>query len=66
MTPNVSLPMYNLPEMRADNSRFWEALRELLVEAGLRDRGPLSNRSSNLAGLVRASTSILIMAPSTS
>lgn len=37
MTPNVSLPMYNLPEMRADNARFWEALRELLVEAGLRD-----------------------------
>ena len=66
MTPNVSLPMYNLPEMRADNARFWEALRELLVEAGLRDRGPLSNRLSNLAGLVRASTSILIMAPSTS
>jgi hypothetical protein len=29
--------MYNLPEMRADNARFWEALRELLVEAGLRD-----------------------------
>ena len=23
--------------MRADNARFWEALRELLVEAGLRD-----------------------------
>ena len=37
MTPNVSLPMYNVPEMRADNARFWEALRELLVEAGLRD-----------------------------
>lgn len=37
MTPTVSLPMYNLPEMRADNARFWEALRELLVEAGLRD-----------------------------
>jgi hypothetical protein len=31
-----------------------------------RYRGPLSNRSSNLAGLVRALTSILIMAPSTS
>jgi hypothetical protein len=29
--------MYNLPEMRAVNARFWEALRELLVEAGLRD-----------------------------
>jgi len=37
VTPNVSLPMYNLPEMRVDNARFWEALRELLVEAGLRD-----------------------------
>ena len=23
--------------MRADNARFWEALRELLIEAGLRD-----------------------------
>ena len=37
MTPNVSLPIYNLPEMRADNARFWEVLGELLVEAGLRD-----------------------------
>ena len=37
MTPTASLPMYNLPEMRAVNARFWEALRGLLVEAGLRD-----------------------------
>ena len=37
MTPIVSLPMYNLPEMRAVNARFWEALRGLLVEAGLPD-----------------------------
>ncbi len=37
MTPTVSLPMYNLPEMRTVNARFWEALRGLLVEAGLRD-----------------------------
>jgi ABC-type phosphate/phosphonate transport system substrate-binding protein len=37
MTPTASLPMYNLPEMRAVNTRFWEALRGLLVEAGLRD-----------------------------
>jgi hypothetical protein len=29
--------MYNLPEMRAVNARFWDALRGLLVEAGLRD-----------------------------
>jgi ABC-type phosphate/phosphonate transport system substrate-binding protein len=29
--------MYNLPEMRHANARFWEALRGLLVEAGLRD-----------------------------
>jgi hypothetical protein len=29
--------MYNLPEMRAVNARFWEALRGLLLEAGLRD-----------------------------
>ena len=29
--------MYNLPEMRAANARFWEALRGLLAEAGLRD-----------------------------
>lgn len=33
----ASLPMYNLPEMRAVNARFWEALRGLLLEAGLRD-----------------------------
>ena len=30
MTPNVSLPMYDLSEMRADNARFGEALRGLL------------------------------------
>ena len=37
MSASVSLPMYNLPEMRPVNLRFWEALRELLGEAGLRD-----------------------------
>jgi ABC-type phosphate/phosphonate transport system substrate-binding protein len=37
MTLTASLPMYNLPEMRAVNARFWEALRGLLAEAGLRD-----------------------------
>jgi ABC-type phosphate/phosphonate transport system substrate-binding protein len=37
VTPTASLPMYNLPEMRAVNARFWEVLRGLLVEAGLRD-----------------------------
>jgi ABC-type phosphate/phosphonate transport system substrate-binding protein len=37
MSATVSLPMYNLPEMRLVNLRFWEALREVLVEAGLRD-----------------------------
>jgi hypothetical protein len=37
VTRTASLPMYNLPEMRAVNARFWEALRGLLVEAGLRD-----------------------------
>jgi ABC-type phosphate/phosphonate transport system substrate-binding protein len=36
MTPTASLPMYNLPEMRLVNARFWEALRGLLIEAGLR------------------------------
>jgi ABC-type phosphate/phosphonate transport system substrate-binding protein len=35
MMRTVSLPMYNLPEMRPVNARFWEALRGLLVEAGL-------------------------------
>jgi ABC-type phosphate/phosphonate transport system substrate-binding protein len=29
--------MYNFPEMRAANARFWEALRGLLIEDGLRD-----------------------------
>jgi len=37
MTTLVSLPMYDLPEMRAANARFWEALRGLLIEAGLKD-----------------------------
>ena len=48
----ASLPMYNLPEMRAANARFWEALRGLLLEAGLPDmpetltfeRGPVPPR----------------------
>jgi len=52
MTALVSLPMYNLPEMREANARFWAALRGLLIEAGLRDvpetlvfdRGPVPPR----------------------
>jgi ABC-type phosphate/phosphonate transport system substrate-binding protein len=52
MTTLVSLPMYNLPEMREANARFWEALRGLLIEAGLKDvretlvfeRGPVPDR----------------------
>jgi ABC-type phosphate/phosphonate transport system substrate-binding protein len=35
--PSASLPMYNLPEMRPVNAAFWDALRGLLEEAGLRD-----------------------------
>src|SRR5271163_1838083 len=35
MTATASLPMYNFPEMRQVNARFWEALRGLLLEAGL-------------------------------
>ncbi len=31
----ASLPMYNFPEMRAVNARFWDALRGLLLKAGL-------------------------------
>jgi ABC-type phosphate/phosphonate transport system substrate-binding protein len=37
MTATASLPMYNFPEMRDANARFWEALRGLLIEAGLDD-----------------------------
>jgi ABC-type phosphate/phosphonate transport system substrate-binding protein len=52
MAAHVSLPMYNLPEMRAANARFWEALRGLLIEAGLKgppetllfERGPVPLR----------------------
>jgi ABC-type phosphate/phosphonate transport system substrate-binding protein len=52
MAPFASLPMYNLPEMRPANTRFWEALRGLLLEAGLDDapenlvfeRGPVPPR----------------------
>jgi len=48
----VSLPMYNLPELRAANASFWQALRCLLIEAGLKDvpealifeRGPVPPR----------------------
>jgi ABC-type phosphate/phosphonate transport system substrate-binding protein len=52
MSALVSLPMYNLPEMQAANARFWDALRGLLIEAGLGDvpeelvfaRGPVPDR----------------------
>ena len=52
MTLTASLPMYNLPDMRDANARLWEALRGLLVKAGLRgvpealifDRGPVPER----------------------
>jgi ABC-type phosphate/phosphonate transport system substrate-binding protein len=52
MTALVSLPMYNFPEMRAENARFWQALRGLLLEAGLEnvpetlvfERGPVPPR----------------------
>jgi ABC-type phosphate/phosphonate transport system substrate-binding protein len=52
MAAIASLPMYNLPEMREANARFWEALRGLLLEAGVRDapealiveRGPIPPR----------------------
>lgn len=37
MSAAASLPMYNFPEMREVNARFWEALRGLLLEAGLPD-----------------------------
>jgi len=33
----ASLPMYNLPEMRADNDAFWQALRVELLELGVAD-----------------------------
>jgi ABC-type phosphate/phosphonate transport system substrate-binding protein len=52
MAPFASLPMYNLPEQRPANARFWGALRGLLMEAGLEDvpknlvfeRGPVPPR----------------------
>jgi ABC-type phosphate/phosphonate transport system substrate-binding protein len=52
MTALVSLPMYNLPEMREANACFWQVLRGLLLEAGLADvperlvfeRGPVPPR----------------------
>lgn len=31
----ASLPMYNLPEMRAENAAFWQALRTELTRRGL-------------------------------
>jgi ABC-type phosphate/phosphonate transport system substrate-binding protein len=37
VTPTASLPMYNLPEMRADNRAFWGAMRVELTRLGLDD-----------------------------
>lgn len=37
MTRSASLPMYNLPRMRAVNAAFWDALAALLRARGLRD-----------------------------
>ena len=37
MNPTASLPMYNLPEMGAANTRLWDALRGLLAEGGVAD-----------------------------
>jgi ABC-type phosphate/phosphonate transport system substrate-binding protein len=36
----VSLPMYNLPEMRAVNAAFWEAMRQELALRGVEDVAP--------------------------
>ena len=33
----VSLPMYNLPEMRQSNAAFWQAMRTELMRRGLED-----------------------------
>ncbi len=35
MIPRISLPMYNLPEMRPANAAFWQALRTELARRGL-------------------------------
>jgi ABC-type phosphate/phosphonate transport system substrate-binding protein len=35
MTKRIHLPMYNLPEMRAANTAFWQALRQELGRADL-------------------------------
>jgi ABC-type phosphate/phosphonate transport system substrate-binding protein len=37
VAPTASLPMYNLPEMRAANAHLWEALRSLLADGGIAD-----------------------------
>ncbi len=35
--PSASLPMYNLPGMRAPNADFWTVLRDLALEEGAQD-----------------------------
>jgi ABC-type phosphate/phosphonate transport system substrate-binding protein len=37
MKPHASLPMYNLPEMQADNAAFWQAIRTEAARLGLAD-----------------------------
>ena len=35
MMPQASLPMYNLPEMQADNAAFWLAIRTEAEQLGV-------------------------------
>jgi ABC-type phosphate/phosphonate transport system substrate-binding protein len=37
MTRHASLPMYNLPEMQADNTAFWQAIRTEAAKLGVGD-----------------------------
>lgn len=37
MTRHASLPMYNLPEMQADNAAFWQAIRTEATRLGVND-----------------------------
>jgi ABC-type phosphate/phosphonate transport system substrate-binding protein len=57
MSSRISLPMYNLPEMRPANAAFWDALRAELMRRGLENLpGTLDYERKPVPGEIEADT----------